>query len=83
MDEGDVEGAAVDLGVPDRQMPDWLAGVSRLNPLTLAVDAWRDALLSGTMPSISASLLPLAVLAAALFAVALAAMNRVGVQRAG
>ena len=31
--------------VPARQMPDWQAAISRVNPLTLAVDATRDALL--------------------------------------
>jgi ABC-type polysaccharide/polyol phosphate export permease len=31
-------------------MPDWLAGAARWNPLTLAVDAWRGALLEGAPP---------------------------------
>ena len=69
--------------VPDRQMPEWLAGISRLNPLTLAADAWRGAWLSGTMPSITTTLIPLALLTVVLFAVALWAMNRIGVERAG
>ncbi|HYO14612.1 MAG TPA: ABC transporter permease [Thermoanaerobaculia bacterium] len=37
--------------VPGRHMPDWLAAVSQVNPLTLAVEAWRGALLSGALPS--------------------------------
>lgn len=34
--------------VPDREMPDWLAQVAQVNPLTLAVEAWRGALLEGS-----------------------------------
>ena len=56
--------------VPARQMPDWLAAAARWNPLTLAVDAWRGALLFGEAPSLSRQVLPLAVLAAALYALA-------------
>lgn len=52
--------------VPRGQMPAWLATVSRFNPLTLAVDAWRGALLRGEMPELR-SLLLLAALAAVLF----------------
>lgn len=37
--------------VPSRHMPGWLAGAARWNPLTLAVDAWRGALLAGAPPS--------------------------------
>ncbi len=37
--------------VPARQMPWWLEVVSRWNPLTLAVDALREALLSAQVPS--------------------------------
>jgi len=36
--------------VPDKQMPAWLAGASRWNPLTLAVDTWRGALLFDELP---------------------------------
>ena len=36
--------------VPHRVMPDWLAGVARWNPLSVTVDAWRGALLSGDRP---------------------------------
>lgn len=56
--------------VPERQMPDWLAAAARWNPLTLTVDGWRGALLLKHMPSAAGQLLPLAVLAAVLYAVA-------------
>jgi ABC-2 type transport system permease protein len=64
--------------VPVRQMPDWLAAAARWNPLTLAVDAWRGALLFGEMPSPAAQLLPLAALAAALYALAAREMRGIG-----
>jgi ABC-2 type transport system permease protein len=64
--------------VPVRQMPDWLAAAARWNPLTLAVDAWRGALLFGEMPSPAAQLLPLAVLAAALYVLAAREMRGIG-----
>ncbi|HWN45231.1 MAG TPA: ABC transporter permease [Thermoanaerobaculia bacterium] len=60
--------------VPRAQMPGWLATVSRFNPLTLTVDAWRGALLHGEMPALR-SLLLLAALAAALFLYALTRMR--------
>ncbi|HWM89706.1 MAG TPA: ABC transporter permease [Thermoanaerobaculia bacterium] len=60
--------------VPRAQMPGWLAAVSRFNPLTLAVDAWRGALLFGEMPA-ARSLLLLAVFAAVLFLFALSRMR--------
>jgi ABC-2 type transport system permease protein len=63
--------------VPARQMPDWLAAAARWNPLTLAVDAWRGALLFGEMPSATGQLLPLALLAAALYALAAREMRGV------
>ncbi len=56
--------------VPVRQMPEWLAAVASWNPLTLAVDAWRGALLFGEMPSVAGQLLPLALLAGALYVAA-------------
>jgi len=56
--------------VPVRQMPEWLAAAARWNPLTLTVDAWRGALLFGEMPSFTGQVLPLAVLAAVLYALA-------------
>lgn len=40
--------------VPIRQMPDWLATVSRFNPLTATVEALRGALLFAESPSLSA-----------------------------
>ena len=56
--------------VPVRHMPDWLAAAARWNPLTLAVDAWRGALLFGDMPSVAGQVLPLAALAAVLYLLA-------------
>jgi ABC-2 type transport system permease protein len=64
--------------VPGKQMPEWLAGVARWNPLTLAVDAWRGALLLGEAPSLLGQVLPLAIFAVALFALAAREMARVG-----
>lgn len=64
--------------VPGKQMPEWLAGVARWNPLTLAVDAWRGALLAGEAPAFGGQLLPLALIAVVLFAVAAREMARVG-----
>ncbi|HET9227668.1 MAG TPA: ABC transporter permease [Thermoanaerobaculia bacterium] len=63
--------------VPRGQMPGWLAEVSRFNPLTLTVDAWRGALLSGAMPPLRSVLL-LSALAAVLFLFALNRMTRQG-----
>jgi ABC-2 type transport system permease protein len=64
--------------VPARQMPDWLAAAARCNPLTLAVDAWRGALLFGEPPSAAAQVLPLAGLAAILYALAAREMRHLG-----
>jgi ABC-2 type transport system permease protein len=61
--------------VPTRQMPDWLAGIARWNPLTRVADALREALLFGRAPD-AALLLPLIVLAAMCFAAARHAMAR-------
>jgi ABC-2 type transport system permease protein len=61
--------------VPTRQMPDWLAGVARWNPLTRVADALREALLFNRAPD-AALLLPLIVLAALCFAAARHAMAR-------
>lgn len=63
--------------VPRGQMPGWLAGLSRFNPLSLTVDAWRGALLSGAMPPVRSVLL-LAVIALVLFLVALGRMRAAG-----
>jgi ABC-2 type transport system permease protein len=62
--------------VPHKQMPDWLAAVARWNPLTLAVDAWRGALLFGESPSLTRSALPMVVLAGIFYWLALVQMRR-------
>ena len=62
--------------VPSRQMPAFLSSISELNPLTLAVSALRGSLLFQETPSVFPCLMPLAVLALALFAVASAALTR-------
>ncbi|MEA2693907.1 MAG: type transport system permease protein [Acidobacteriota bacterium] len=67
--------------VPRRQMPGWLAALSRINPLTLTADAWRGALLLGESPSWQRALLPLAALAALLFALALSQIRRAAQER--
>jgi ABC-2 type transport system permease protein len=56
--------------VPARQMPDWLAAISRVNPLTLAVDASRGALLLGEFGSLGRALMLLTAIATALLAIA-------------
>jgi ABC-2 type transport system permease protein len=56
--------------VPAKQMPDWLAAISRVNPLTLAVDASRDALLLGEFGSLGLALMLLAAVGIVLLAVA-------------
>ena len=56
--------------VPARQMPDWLAAISRVNPLTLAVDATRDALLFGEFGSLGVRLTSLAAVGMILLAAA-------------
>src|SRR5690606_13967391 len=48
--------------VPTKQMPDWLATISRCNPLMLAVDASRDALLLGELSSLGRAVVVLTVL---------------------
>jgi ABC-2 type transport system permease protein len=57
--------------VPGRQMPGWLAALSRWNPLSATVEAWRGALLPGAAPVRATHLLPLAALCALLFLAAL------------
>lgn len=61
--------------VPGRQMPGWLAALSRWNPLTATVEAWRGALLTGEAP-VWTHLLPLAALSTLLFLAALHQMRR-------
>ena len=56
--------------VPARQMPDWLAAISRVNPLTLAVDASRDALLLGEFGSLGVTLMLLTAIGIVLLAAA-------------
>ncbi len=63
--------------VPDKHMPDWLAGVSAWNPLTLTVDAWRGTLLLGHSPSLFDELLPLLVFACFACGAAVVAMKQV------
>lgn len=62
--------------VPHRQMPDWLAAVARCNPLTLAVEVWRDALLGGPALAVARSLLTLLALAAVTYALAARELRR-------
>lgn len=62
--------------VPQRQMPLFLAEVSRWNPLTLAVDALRGAVLFGRLPSLAGQILPLGLLAGTLFGIGVAALSR-------
>jgi ABC-2 type transport system permease protein len=67
--------------VPHKQMPDWLARVAAGNPLTLAVDALRAALLFGEYPSSWVGLwVPLA-LAGLLFALATRELGRLAHHR--
>jgi len=62
--------------VPARQMPEWLAGVARWNPLTLVSDALRTSLLFGRLPDAWRLLLPLLLLAILCFAGARRAMAK-------
>ena len=56
--------------VPGKLMREWLSDASQWNPLTLSVDAFREALLHQQAPSLTGALLPLAALAATLFLLA-------------
>ena len=62
--------------VPHRQMPDWLATVARCNPLTLAVEAWRGALLGVPAFNVMRSLLPLLLIAALAYVLAARELRR-------
>ncbi len=48
---------------PRGAMPDWLAAIAALNPLSPVVDAMRAATVTGTMPTLASTLLPIASLA--------------------
>lgn len=61
--------------VPHRHMPEWLAAIAAWNPLTLAVEAWRGALLADRVPDLS-DLAALALLAVVAYALALRALER-------
>lgn len=61
--------------VPRDRMPGWLAAVARWNPLSLTVDAWRNALLFGQVPSPAMRILPLAAVATVLFLAALSGLR--------
>lgn len=50
--------------IPDRQMPDWLAAISRWNPLSLTVETLRNALLFDTMPTLTTQVLPVVIFSA-------------------
>ena len=60
--------------VPSRQMPAWLESIAHWNPLTLVADMLRSALLLDLTPS-AFTLLPLLLLAALLFTLALREMK--------
>lgn len=61
--------------VPSKQMPEWLAGVSKWNPLTTTVDAWRDAVLFAETPRSADLLLMMGYLAVA-YMIAASLMRR-------
>ena len=61
--------------VPGRHMPDWLAAVSRVNPLSLAVESWRGALLAGEVSAPGTAAAVLTVLFGSAFLLALAQMR--------
>lgn len=63
--------------VPAKHMPPWLARAAAYNPLTLAVDAWRGALLFQQGPRV-ADLLVLAAAAALMLAALALALARAG-----
>jgi ABC-2 type transport system permease protein len=62
--------------VPAKQMPAWLETIARWNPLTLAVDICRNALLFGERLAFVGGLTILAILAILLFAIAARGMSR-------
>lgn len=62
--------------VPREQMTSWLAVLASWNPLSLAADAWRGAILLGRVPGLR-EILPLGALALLLFLTALWSIRRV------
>lgn len=67
--------------LPRDDMPAWLAAIARWSPLSLAVDAWRGALVLGTMPRPFETLGVLGGAALALFVVARSAMLSASARR--
>jgi ABC-2 type transport system permease protein len=61
--------------VPRAHMPDWLAGMAGLNPLSLAVELWRGALLSIPVPDLAGKLIYLTVMTVFFFLAALEGMK--------
>ncbi len=62
--------------VPTRQMPGWLASIAAWNPLTLAVDALRAAMIGGSRAASVPALALLTALAVACFVLASVRMRR-------
>lgn len=60
--------------VPVKQMPEWLEGIARWNPLTVAVDICRNALLFGERGSAGNGLILLSILALLMFFIAAVGM---------
>lgn len=69
--------------VPARQMPEWLEGVARWNPLTLVADGLRQAALFDNAADAPGLLIPLSICGLVLFMLALweIRMNREGTAR--
>jgi ABC-2 type transport system permease protein len=61
--------------VPFKQMPPWLNSIAAWNPLTLAIEPLREAMLFGTYSQALATLGVLALLATTLFVVAVRALR--------
>ena len=63
--------------VPGKQMPGWLEGISRYNPLTLTVDICRNALLFGENYFFWKNLVVLGISAVLLFIISSVGIHRV------
>ncbi len=61
--------------VPRAHMPGWLAEVAAMNPLSIAVELWRGALLSSPVPGLTGKLIYLAVPTVFFFLTALEGMK--------